>query len=178
MTIDVREATPAEHDAAGRVTADAYREFVRPGDSDWGDYLDKIADVRSRAGRTTIIVAVEDGAIIGSATLELDDRVDNEDEDRRLDPDEAHIRMLGVGPWARGRGIGKLLMAECERRAAEAGKRRMTLHTTGRMRDAQRMYESLGYERGPDRVFPDGFVLLSYARPLTGSSDRAASTGS
>jgi hypothetical protein len=42
----------------------------------------------------------------------------------------------------------------------------MTLHTTERMRVAQAMYEAMGFERLDDRVFPDGFVLLTYRRPL------------
>ena len=28
------------------------------------------------------------------------------------------------------------------------------------------MYESMGFERLPDRVFPDGFVLLSYEKAI------------
>ena len=63
----------------------------------WEDYLEQIADVAGRADRTTILVAVEDGRILGSATLELDGRID-EDEDGPLAPGEAHIRMLGVAP--------------------------------------------------------------------------------
>ena len=31
---------------------------------------------------------------------------------------------------------------------------------------AQRMYESLGFVRGIDRTFPDGFSLLTYATKL------------
>ncbi len=46
----------------------------------------------------------------------------------------------------------------------------MTLNTTQRMAAAQRMYERLGYEREADRVFPDGFVLLSYAKRLSPST--------
>ena len=42
----------------------------------------------------------------------------------------------------------------------------MTLHTTRRMPAAQAMYAALGYERGPDRVFDDGFVLLSFSKTL------------
>jgi ribosomal protein S18 acetylase RimI-like enzyme len=42
----------------------------------------------------------------------------------------------------------------------------MTLHTTQRMQAAQAMYERLGYERQADRVYPDGFVLLSYRKLL------------
>ena len=47
-----------------------------------------------------------------------------------------------------------------------AGKTEITLHTTERMKAAQEMYDSLGFSRAPDRVFPDGFVLLGYERAL------------
>ena len=63
--MEVREASPEEYAEAGRVTAEAYREFVRPGDDDWERYLLRIADVEARAGQTTIMVAVEDGRVLG-----------------------------------------------------------------------------------------------------------------
>ena len=168
MTIEVREATPEEHPEAGEVTAEAYREFVLPGDDDWERYLLRIADVAARAAQTTILVAVEDGRVLGSLTLEIDGRVRDEEveEQRPLEPEEAHIRMLGVDPAARGRGVARALMAESEARARAAGKTFMTLHTTHRMKAAQAMYERLGYERTPDIVFPDGFVLLGYSKEL------------
>jgi ribosomal protein S18 acetylase RimI-like enzyme len=168
MGIEVREARPEEHAAAGKVTADAYREFIRPGEDDWERYLLRIADVTARADRTTILVAIEDGRVLGSLTLELDGRVrDEDDEDQRpLDPREAHIRMLGVDPASRGRGVAKALMAESEARARVAGKTFMTLNTTRRMKAAQAMYARLGYGRLEDRVFPDGFVLLGYSKQL------------
>jgi ribosomal protein S18 acetylase RimI-like enzyme len=166
--VEIREATSEEHAEAGRVTADAYREFVRPGDEDWERYLLRIADVADRADRTTILVAVEDGLLLGSLTLELDARVRDEggEEQRPLDPEEAHIRMLGVDPAARARGLARALMAESEARARAAGKTFMTLRTTQRMKAAQAMYERLGYERTPNIVFPDGFVLLGYSKSL------------
>jgi ribosomal protein S18 acetylase RimI-like enzyme len=165
MPIEIREASPNEHDQTGQITADAYREFVTAGNADWQRYLDHIADVAGRADRTVILVAVEDGRILGSSTLELDGRVEPED-DGPLGPHEAHIRMLGVAPDARGRGIARMLMVECESRARAAGRTLMTLNTTHLMKIAQKMYESMGYERGPDRTFPDGFVLLSYSKTL------------
>jgi ribosomal protein S18 acetylase RimI-like enzyme len=173
MAIEVREARPEEHAEAGRVTADAYREFVRPGDDDWERYLLRIADVRARADQTTIMVAVEDERVLGSLTLELDGRVrDGDQEHRPLDAGEAHIRMLGVDPGARARGVARALMAESEALARAAGKTFMTLHTTLRMEAAQAMYERLGYERLEDRVYPDGFVLLSYKKQLDVSGSR------
>ena len=74
--------------------------------------------------------------------------------------------MLGVDPGARQRGVARLLMRESMRIARDAGKTVLTLNTTHRMRAAQLMYESLGFSRGPDDVFPDGFVLLSYRKRL------------
>ena len=166
MTIEVREATPGEFAEAGRVTADAYREFAREGDEGWHDYLSHIADVEGRADRTTILVAVEDGRILGSATLELFDRVEPED-DPTLHPDEAHVRMVGVDPGARRRGIARALFDRCFAIARANGKTFLTLHTTERMTTAQRMYEAMGFRRLEDRVFPDGFVLLTYRIELS-----------
>ena len=164
MAIEVREARPDEYAEAGAVTADAYREFAREGSGDWEEYLQRIADVNERAARTVILVAVEDARILGTVTLELDGRTD--DTHGVLAPGEAHVRMLGVRPAARGRGVGKLLMTACEQRSREAGRTLISLNTTERMRVARTMYESLGYLRGEDLVFPDGFTLLSYAKRL------------
>jgi ribosomal protein S18 acetylase RimI-like enzyme len=162
MAIEVREPAPKEHEETGRVTAAAYREFVEG--TDWEPYLARIADVSERAERTLVLVAVEDGRIIGSVTLELDGRTNPDDEPPP--GHEAHIRMLGVHPDARGRGAAKALMAACESRAKDAGRTRITLNTTMRMEQARQMYGSLGYVRGQDEVFPDGFVLLSYFKDL------------
>jgi ribosomal protein S18 acetylase RimI-like enzyme len=169
VTVEVREAHPGEYEEAGRVTAAAYRALLRPDDDlgDWDSYLRLIADVADRALRTIVLLAVEDGRILGSATLELDGRTEADDDP--LEPDRAHIRMLGVDPSAQGRGAGRALMEACEAQAREAGKHRITLHTTERMTVAQAMYASLGYSRGEDHVFPDGFVLLGYTKDLGGA---------
>jgi N-acetylglutamate synthase len=159
----IREATPADHLGAGEATAEAYREFVVSG-SDWERYLERIRDLPERAGRTVIVVAEEAGRLVGSATLELEGRTEPDADP--LPPGEAHIRMLGVHPDARGHGVGRRLMEACEARALASGRTEMTLNTTQRMTAAQRLYGSMGYVRGADEVFPDGFVLLSYAKRL------------
>lgn len=144
------------------MTADAYREFADSGS--WDRYLLELADVQGRAEVGTVLVAVEDGRILGTLTLELDRRVG--DEEPPLPPDEAHIRMLGVAPDARGRGVARAMLDAAFDVARVAGRSRMTLNTTQRMRAARAMYESLGFERLPDRVFPDGFVLLSFEKAI------------
>jgi ribosomal protein S18 acetylase RimI-like enzyme len=160
----IREATTAEHAEAGRVTAAAYQGLVRD-----PSYLERIADVADRARRTIVLVAVEDGAIVGSLTLEVSGRVNARDDP--LETHRAHIRMLGVAPGHQGRGIGTALMREAEARARAAGKTEITLHTTAPMSAARAMYTGLGYERGPDEVLPDGLVLLGYRRVLGADSD-------
>ncbi len=170
MPITIREARPEEYAEAGDVTAAAYAEFVRPEDADWRAYVEELRDVRSRAARAVVLVAVEDasdsndGRILGTLTLELSARIDVDSPP--LPEDAAHVRMLGVLPEARRLGVARSLMEEAERRARAAGKTRLTLHTTERMKAAQKMYDSLGFSRAPDRVFPDGFVLLGYERAL------------
>lgn len=166
MELEIREARPEEYAEAGRITAQAYLEFFDATDPDHA-YLGSIGDIGARAERTTILVAVEDDRVLGSLTLELEGRVGNWGGDPPLRPGEAHIRMLGVAPTSRSRGVGSALMRHAEDRARRAGKTFITLDTTGSMQVAQRMYEHLGYLRGPDQVFPDGFVLLGYRKELS-----------
>jgi ribosomal protein S18 acetylase RimI-like enzyme len=166
MSVEIREARPDEYDEAGRVTMHAYDEYFAPGaDDEDHAYHRHIGDVAGRADRTTILVALEDGAIVGSLTLELDGRI-GDTRRGKLAPGEAHIRMLGVAPDSRGRGIGRRLMDEAEARAREAGKTFVTLHTTGLMQTAQAMYRARGYVRIEDEVLPDGFVLLGFRKDL------------
>lgn len=170
MSFEVRPVRPDEFEEAGRVTALAYREFVRPGDRAWEEYLEHIADISHRARRAAVLVVAEGGRILGSATLELGERID--DDDPPLASDEAHIRMLGVHPEARGRGVARALMAACFDLARREGRGRVTLHTTHRMKTARAMYERMGFQRLEDRVFPDGFVLLTYQRALEPGATR------
>jgi ribosomal protein S18 acetylase RimI-like enzyme len=164
----IRQATPGEYDEVGRVTMRAYSEFFDDGaiDAD-SSYLRRIGDVAGRAPHATILVALDDGAIVGSLTLELEQRIPGGSEAKPpLAAGEAHIRMLGVDPVARDRGAGRALMDEAEHRALAAGKIEVTLHTTHLMEAAQAMYRSRGYERMPDEVMPDGFVLLGFRKRL------------
>ena len=145
--VAVHPVTEPELDAAGEATAAAYREFYRDS-SDWQWYLEQIRDLRGRAGRTAVLVVVVDGEVAGSATLELDAAV--EAEGTPPAPDEAHLRMLGIDPRLRRRGAGEALLRACIDLARQRGRRRMTLHTTPLMRDAQRLYERFGFTRRPE----------------------------
>ncbi len=173
--LDIHPVRPEEYEAAGRVTADAYREFVplRHGDDwdadDWNGYLKLLADVAGRVDRTAVLVAVEEGRIVGCVTLEEDATVGDDDE--QPEPGATHVRMLGVDPAARGKGVGRALMRSVIDRARAQGRRYVTLRTTERMTSAQRLYASLGFQRDMehDMVFDD-FRLLAFRLPLDGPS--------
>jgi putative acetyltransferase len=68
---------------------------------------------------------------------------------RPLDDETAEIKRMYVQPEYRGRGYSKLLLAELERRAREAGYKRLRLETADRQPEAIGLYERSGYVRVP-----------------------------
>lgn len=163
--IEIHEVRESEYAAAGEATARAYVEFATRGWAYWEPYLARIADVAGRAQRSTVLVASVSGEIAGSATLELDGRM-NPESTEPLAPNEAHVRMLGVDPAYRGRGVARRLVVACIDVARAHGKRLLTLETTAAMKAAQQLYASMGFDSGGERVTPDGTRLLAYSRSV------------
>jgi ribosomal protein S18 acetylase RimI-like enzyme len=160
--LDIHPIRESEFAAAGEATARAYREFQRPEWPGYAAYVARIADIPERANVATVLVAVVDGVIAGSATLELTERI-RPSSTGPLAPDEAHLRMLGVSPEFRGRGIARQLVIKCIEVARAAGKQRLTLDTAPVMVAAQQLYTSMGFTPTPQRPMPDGSVLLGYS---------------
>jgi GNAT superfamily N-acetyltransferase len=65
---------------------------------------------------------------------------------RALDAETGEIKRMFVTPRARGRGHARALLAEFERRAAAAGRRRLRLITTEVLPEARALYAAAGYE--------------------------------
>jgi ribosomal protein S18 acetylase RimI-like enzyme len=158
--IVVRPVRPEECAEVGRQTRAGFAAVFGEADS---QYLDLVADVAGRFGFTTVLVALEQGRILGSITVELTAKVNPEGE---LAPDEAHLRMLGVAPEAQGKGAGRALVEAAAALARAAGKRRVTLGTLPEMVAARRLYERLGFQGGEPSEHSPGHVHLSYELPL------------
>ena len=164
--IIVRDVRADELDATGDLMVAAYLEFTPPNaPSQWQHYLDDIRAVRRRLAESTLIVAEDAGRIVGAVTYYADG---SKESAGGWPPSWAVFRLLAVHPEARGRGIGRLLVEECIRRARAAGAAAVGLHTTHLMSVARAMYERMGFVRVPDRDFfpvPD-FRVMAYQLTL------------
>lgn len=176
--LEIHEVRDSEKESAGAATALAYREFAPAGSPQYAEYLVRIADVAARSKRATVLVALNHGIIAGSATLEIDRRFEF-DATEPLAPGEAHLRMLGVAPEHRGRGIARGLVIACANLAAQRGKACLTLDTTAAMAPAQALYARLGFQRTGVRHTPSGVELIHYRAtlPLPASAAPAPTTG-
>src|SRR5262249_58254986 len=84
-------------------------------------------------GRGAFLVAYADGAPIGCAAVRL------------LDDRDAELKRMYVAPSARGRGVGRALLAALESEARALGARRLVLETGTRQAAALALYRRAGF---------------------------------
>lgn len=134
--------TDADIEALGAVLLDcvaggASVGFMQPFDGEQAAaYWRGIAD-DVRAGRRLLLVAEEDGVIVGTVHLVLA-QPDNQ-------PHRADLCKMLVLRRMRMRGVGAALMAGAERAAREAGKTLLVLDTASA--EAERLYARMGWQR-------------------------------
>lgn len=129
--LSIRPAEPADAEAIAALFTD---EGFPTGPSDIMERMARFASEYSR-----ILVAEHDGVLLGFLALHALPRFEHDDRIVR-------VLALVVDAGARERGVGGALMAEAERIATNLGAAFIEV-TAGRHRpDAQRLYESLGYD--------------------------------
>lgn len=163
--IVVRRAQPDELDSVGELTVAAYAEDGFLDDEAGRAYTRSLRDARRRAEHGELYVAVDDRAdLLGTATLALPDTALAE----MCADGEAELRMVGVAPHARGRGVGEALTRAAIDRARELEAHRMVLCSLTTMTAAHRLYERLGFVRTPARdwVPASGVSLIAYTLAL------------
>lgn len=142
----VREARPADFDAIRAIAAAANEEFrAAMGEGLYAGYLANVLDLDRRAQESMLLVAEQDGEIVGTITLYGD--VNDEGIPARFPDRTAGIRATAVSPAARGRGIGSQLVTEALQRARASGAKAIALHTATCMSAAMRLYERHGFQR-------------------------------
>lgn len=130
--IDMPDDSALQHQVAKTCVEYWQRDF--PLDTDeW--YLNLYAESLSSAGLPIVLVALENGAFIGTASLIADDELPNAAEPGPW------IAAVFVAPSHRRQGVGSSLVMELQERAAMVGIDEIFLYTeTGAS-----WYESMGW---------------------------------
>jgi ribosomal protein S18 acetylase RimI-like enzyme len=156
----VRIAKGTEFAAIGELRVTAY---VAQGMLPTSPYAEVLRDL----GVSTpgdVLVAHDDGRLVGTVMLEPF----HPGSEIAAAPDEAEIRALTVAPHAQGRGTGTALVRAVIERATATGVRHLLLSTRPTMTAAQRLYQTAGFTRLPERDWspaPD-IPLLAYCLHL------------
>jgi ribosomal protein S18 acetylase RimI-like enzyme len=160
VSVAVRPATPDEYDAVAELTARVYLTEGHGGP----DYEPALRSVASRAASATVLVAVDDGRLVGAVTV----ATRGGEWAEQAGPGEAVIRMLVVDPAARSSGVGEALVQACLAEARSADCLRVRLSSGPEMKAAHRLYERVGFERAPsyDWCPVPGVRLLGYVLEL------------
>jgi GNAT superfamily N-acetyltransferase len=73
----------------------------------------------------------------------------------------AQLRLLFVESWARGHGLGRMLVEECIGFARRQGYRRMVLWTNSSLESARRIYDAAAFVQTNEEehpAFPEGTI--------------------
>ena len=168
MSLEIRPAAPAEFDAVADVCAAAYAPYLDPSPR----YVDVLRDVATRAAAAELLVAAENGNLLGTVTFVPDGGPLGE----IATPAETEFRMLAVDPAAQGRGVAGALMecvlAETRRRPGKDG---IVCSSLPIMRAAHRVYDRFGFRRAPERDWSPvpGVTLLAFECPLDDAAPAA-----
>ena len=165
--MEVRDARPEEFASIGDLRVAAYRAdgFLSAASA----YEDTLRALGTD-GAGEILAAVDGERILGTVMLQY---WPHGGQVVRA-PGEAEIRALAVAKDARGRGIGRVLLAALTQRAAARDVRQLLLLTHPDMRAAQHLYAEAGFRRLPARDFQPGSGTTLLAFGLTLADVQAA----
>jgi N-acetylglutamate synthase-like GNAT family acetyltransferase len=144
MQCTIRRALEEDADAISVVILRALRETNAKDYT--GEIIDRVersfapAAVRELIGKRTVFVAVIDGRVVGTASL-----------------DGSVVRSVFVAPDVQARGIGKFLMAEVENTARAGHITRLAVPSSV---TAETFYAGLGYRAVRDSYYGDERTII------------------
>ena len=134
---DLRSASPMDADDVGALLS----ELGYP--CDIKDAAQRIATIIDN-DRQALVIARCGGVVCGLIALDFMYYLP-------LDTTTCRITALVVTPTAQGRGLGRQLLREAERRARAAGAARIELTSGSQRTDAHAFYKACGYSDGTVR---------------------------
>jgi len=132
------------------VTAEAYRidDLLRRADGliDTA-YEAELTDAGRRAREAELLVAVENGHVLGTVTWCPPTSPWRE---LATEQDQAEFRMLSVAAAGRRRGVGRALVTTCLERARAEHMREVLLSSLPQMTKAHALYREFGFVPAPE----------------------------
>jgi ribosomal protein S18 acetylase RimI-like enzyme len=157
----IRDFVEDDADKVNRLAVDAYAPFAAHY-SDWPAMAANLARMSALSATAEIIVAETAGSIVGAVAYVPP----GAPKPAFFDAEWPTIRMLAVGPAARGAGIGRALTEECLARARRDRAKLIALHTSPIMTVALPMYLRMGFVRLRDAPTIFGVEYAVYTRVL------------
>jgi ribosomal protein S18 acetylase RimI-like enzyme len=139
-----REGSPNEKEILKQLGVLSYSQFKKVlSPADWAT-MDRFLNNDKMWGQlvsnSNIFVCEDEGKIIGMAYL-----VPSGNPTHIYPADWSYVRMVGVDPVYRGKGIAKRLTQMCVDYAKQSNEKIVGLHTSEKMDDARHIYESIGF---------------------------------
>ena len=132
--LDLRNASPADADDVAALL----NELGYPCDTD--DAMERIASILDN-DRQALVLARNAGAVCGLIALDFMYYLP-------LGTTTCRITAMVVTPEAQGRGVGRQLLREAERRARTGGAARLEITSGSQRTDAHAFYKACGYSDG------------------------------
>lgn len=148
--MEVRLAREEEYVAVGVLTVSGYDAdgYLTKADGNYDDqYADWLRDGATRGHDGELLVAVDGDDLMGTVTWCPPGSPYRE---LAVRDDQGEFRTLSVAPHARGRGVGRALVAHCLERARSRGLTEVVICSLTSMTPAHRLYESFGFVRRPE----------------------------
>jgi len=157
---NVGNADVSEFPEIGKLMVRVYSQLEGfPKESEQPDYykmLMNVGELTKKPCTDLLVARLTDGKIAGVVVYFSDMQFYGSGGTATMEKDASGFRLLAVDPSMRGLGIGKLLTAECIRRAKEKNHENLVIHTTRAMATAWQMYEKIGFKRAEDLDFMQG----------------------
>lgn len=136
--LTIRPIAPGDNAALARAVRDTLAEFgaAKPGTAYYDAATDHLYELFSHTPRSAYFVAEVGGEVLGGGGIF---------PTAGLPADTVELVKLYLLPPARGRGVGKALIARCLEAARAAGYARVYLETTAELTQAIPLYEKLGF---------------------------------
>jgi len=160
----IRQARPDEFEKLGKLMHRVYSQLKGfPTEAEQPDYykmLLHIGDLAQKPNTELWVAVSSEEKLVGGVVYISDMQFYGSGGTATQEKNASGFRLLAIDPEARGKGIGKLLVGECTRKAKENNHAQVIIHTTKSMQVAWEMYERMGFVRSEDLDFMQGELAV------------------